>query len=279
MSLLLVLGPVLAQAQSASVRAWQQRLQVEVPLPVPMVELETVNPFVIPIDEPPAILGSTPPRKVDVRGTAVVAAYVDAKGECLGGVPLELPFSGLTTSVIEGLAGARFDAAVAGAAPQPSWVTLEIEIDGRVKEAEVFDQTLEAPDPSAPPVPAAGLEIAPSGSLRSLSFTPQAQLTKLAVPRRVSVRAPGREDQVAVRALVHFSADGRCDRYVPLELPSGLERWFSGFLASWRVQPARRDGEAVESWSVYSARIVFDMSGLDSGEVRVVRDREYDPSS
>lgn len=268
-----------ADAQSASARAWQQRLQLEIPLPVPLVALEAVNPFAVEIDEPPTLLQSTLPRKVDVAGTAVVAAYVDAKGESLGGVPLSLPFPGLTAPLVQGLTGARFDAAAAGPAPQASWVLLEINLEGRVKEASVLDPALEAPDPAAPPTPTQPSEMAPPGALRNLPFTPQAQLSRTAAPRRLSISAPARDDEIPVRALVHFTADGRCDRYVPLDLPAGLNPWLSAYLASWRVQPATRDGAAVDSWSLYSARLVLKLSGLDSTEVRVVRDREYRPDA
>jgi hypothetical protein len=179
--------------------------------------------------------------------------------------------------VIEGLAGARFDPAMAGAAPQASWVVLELDMEGRVKEAGVSDQSLEPPDPSAPPARTTPLEMAPPGRLRSLDFTSQDQLTQLAVPRRVSIKAPRRDDKVPMRALVHFTPEGRCDRFVPLELYPGLERWFSAFLATWKVQPATRAGEPVASWSVYSAMVTIELSGLDSGDVRVVRDRKYHP--
>jgi hypothetical protein len=66
-----------AAAQHTATRAWQQRLQVDVPLAVPLVELAAINPFAQPIDEPPRLLASAAPRKVDVSGAAVVAAYVD----------------------------------------------------------------------------------------------------------------------------------------------------------------------------------------------------------
>ena len=142
-----------ATAQSASSRAWQQRLEVEIPLPIPMVELESINPFTTNVDVPPVVLGSTAPRKVNVSGIASVAAFVDAKGECLGAVPLELPMPGLTSSLVEELTGSRFDAATAGNVPQSSWVVLEIVMEGKVKEAAVVDQVLEMPDPESPPVP------------------------------------------------------------------------------------------------------------------------------
>jgi hypothetical protein len=266
-----------AMAQSASSRAWQQRLEVEIPLPIPMVELESINPFTTDVDEPPVVLGSTAPRKVFVKGIATVAAFVDAKGECLGAVPLELPMPGLTSSLVQELTGSRFEPATAGNAPQPSWVVLEIAMEGKVKEAAVVDQVLEMPDPEAPPVPDKTVAMTPPGNLRNLKATPHAQLTTLAAPRRIRIRAPGREDEIHLRALVHITVEGRCDRFVPLDVYDGLNPWVSAFLATWRVQPATVDGVAKATWLVYSARLQMKLSGLDSTSSRVVRDREYSP--
>ena len=175
------------------------------------------------------------------------------------------------------LTGSRFEPALAGNAPQPSWVVLEIDMEGRVKEAEVLDQSLSTPDPSAPPVPSEPAAMAPPGNLRSLRVTPQAQLSTFAAPRRVRVSAPGREDELHLRALVHINENGRCDRFVPLEIYDGLSTWFSAFLASWSVQPATLDGTPQATWMIYSARVSMKLGGLDSGTVRVVRDREYTP--
>jgi hypothetical protein len=266
-----------AMAQSASSRAWQQRLEVEIPLPIPMVELVSINPFTTDVDEPPVVLGSTAPRKVFVKGIATVAAFVDAKGECLGAVPLELPMPGLTSSLVQELTGSRFEAATAGNAPQPSWVVLDIAMEGKVKEAAVVDQVLEMPDPEAPPVPDKTVAMTPPGNLRNLKATPHAQLTTLAAPRRIRIHAPGREDEIHLRALVHITEEGRCDRYVPLDVYAGLNPWLSAFLATWRVQPATVDGVATPTWLVYSARLQMKLSGLDSTSSRVVRDREYSP--
>ena len=266
-----------AMAQSASSRAWQQRLEVEIPLPIPMVKLESINPFTTDVDKPPVVLGSTPPRKVPVNGIATVAAFIDAKGECLGAVPLELPMPGLTSSLVQELTGSRFEAATAGNAPQPSWVVLEIAMEGKVKEAAVVDQVLEMPDPETPPVPDKTIAMTPPGNLRNLKATPHDQLTTLAAPRRIRIHAPGREDEIHLRALVHITEEGRCDRYVPLDVYDGLNPWLSAFLATWRVQPATVDGVAKASWLVYSARVQMKLSGLDSTGSRVVRDREYSP--
>ncbi len=272
-----VLVATTAAAQSASSRAWQQRMDVEIPLPVPMVELLPVNPFAIIVDETPKVLEASLPRKVDIRGAATVATFVDAKGVCLGAVPLELPVPGLTASLVEDLNGSRFDPAIAAGLPQPSWVVLEIGMEGKVKESEIVDQSLEMPDPKTPSVPYQPVAMKPPGSLSNLKATPQAQLTKLAAPRRIKVSAPGRDDEVHIRALLHVTENGRCDRYVPLELYDGLNPWFSGYLASWRMQPASREGEPVAVWVEYSARVRMKISGMSSTTSRVVRDYEYTP--
>ncbi len=275
---MLLIGTGSVAAQSASNRAWQQRLDLEIPLPVPLVELLPVNPFSVRVDETPTLVQSEVPRKVEARGTATVAAFVDAKGVCLGAVPLELPVPGLTASVVEDLSKTRFEPATAGNAPQPSWVVLAIGMEGRIKESQIIDQTLEMPDPARPPVPSPPVIMVPPGSLRDLNATPHAQLTSLPVPRRVKVNAPSREDEIYIHALIHVDEAGRCDRYVPLELYDSVDRWFSAFLASWRMQPATRDGEPVAVWVVYSGRVRMKLSGMSSTTARVVQDREYSPA-
>lgn len=273
-----VLVATTAAAQSASSRAWQQRMDVEIPLPVPLVELLPVNPFAITVDETPKVLQASAPRKVDIRGAATVATFVDAKGVCLGAVPLELPVPGLTASLVEDLNGSRFDPAIAGGLPQPSWVVLEIGMEGKIKESEIVDQSLEMPDPETPSIPNQPVAMKPPGNLRNLKATPHTQLTKLAAPRRIKVSAPGRDDEIHIRALLHITENGRCDRYVPLELYDGLNTWFSGFLASWKIQPASLDGTPVAVWVEYSARVRMKMSGISSTTSKVVRDREYTPA-
>ncbi len=268
----------MALAQSASSRAWQQRLELEIPLPVPLVELETINPFAVTVDETPTVLQSMTPRKVNIQGVAIVAAYVDAKGECLGAVPLELPVPGITSSLVEDLTGTKFDPATAGSAPQPSWVVVEIVLEGKVREATIVDQLLEMPDPAAPPVPTEPVAMTPPGTLRDLRATPHSQLSRLAAPRRIKVNAPARDNEAHLRAMVHVTENGRCDSFVPLELHEGLSTWFSGYLATWRLQPATRDGAPVAAWVVFSARVRLKLSALSSGNFRVARDREYDPA-
>jgi hypothetical protein len=266
-----------AAAQHPATRAWQQRLQVDVPLAVPLVELEAINPFAQPIDEPPRLLASAAPRKVDVSGAAVVAAYVNARGECLGGVPLELPFPGLTVRLGEELASSRFEPARSGPTAAPAWAVLEVTIAGRVKESAPAEPRLELPDPARPPVPQPPERVSPPGSLLRLPATPAPQLTTLALPRRVKLSAPAGEAEVAVSALIHVTSAGRCDRFVALELPSGLSQWLSAYLATWQLEPARRGGAPVDAWLLYTGRVLVSLSGLETTSARTLADRSYDP--
>jgi hypothetical protein len=266
-----------AAAEHPATRAWQQRLQMDIPLAVPQVDLVAVNPFALPIDSPPKLLSSAAPRKVDVSGPAVVAAYVDARGDCLGSVPLELPFPGLTAELVEELAGSRFEPARVAATAAPSWTVLEIMMEGRVKESEPAPPQLELPDPTRPPVPHPPDRVSPSGNLLRLPATPMTELTALATPRRIKVSAPGGEASVLINALVHVTDAGRCDRFVALQLPAGLSQWLSAYLATWRLEPATNDGAPVEAWIVYTGRVQMKLSGLQSAQIRTLTDRSYDP--
>lgn len=264
-------------AQNGTTRAWQQRIDVPIDLPVPIERLASANPFAITVDEAPRLLASTPPKKLDVSGQAVVAAYVNADGECLGAVPLELPFPGMTTTILEELKGVRFDPATKGEDDVGSWVVIALDISGRIKESTVASPTFELPDVAAPPEPAEPLKVVPSGRLLRAPWVPQASITTFASPRRLRVKAPAQETDIPVRALVHITPGGRCDRFVPLSLETGLHRWLSAYLATWRLDPATLNGEPHEAWVIYSARAHLRLSSLDSDGVLVLRDRTFEP--
>jgi hypothetical protein len=264
-------------AQEVASRAWQQRLHAEIPVPVPMVTLDPANPFATPVDSPPQLLGGTAPRKLTVSGRATVAAYVDTKGECRGVVPIDLPFPGLTSVLVNELREARFEPARSGSAPKPSWAVIAITMTGKVKESVVVDQAFELPDPSYPEEPKHPPRMSPSGNLANLPATPSDQLSAPATPRRLNIKVPGRDADVVLEALVHITAEGRCDQFVPLDVDPGFHGWLSAYLATWRVEPAMRHGSAVDCWVVYTARAQMKLSQLESSAFRAANDQSYDP--
>jgi hypothetical protein len=274
----LTLLAVSALADSPPSRAWQQRIDIEVPLPVPRVAVESANPFASLIDSVPRLLASDPPKKVPVSGQAIAAAYVDAKGECLGAVPLEVPFPGMTGAIVTGVSEGRFDPATSNERTRPSWVVIEMTVEGKVKEATVGSQHLALPDPIDPPEVISRAVPPPAGQLLQLPAAAPEELTSLALPKKLKARTSSSEQEVSAQALVHVTADGRCDRYVPIVLDSGLDRWFSAFLATWRLAPATYQGEPVDAWVVYTARFHMKLSSLEVTVYRAMTDRQFDPN-
>jgi hypothetical protein len=244
---------------------------------VPIVEIAARNPFARSLDRLPELVSSTPPRKFAVTGRAEVAAYVDAKGDCLGVVPLNVPFSRVTSTLVSEIEGGRYDAARIGKSTVPSWMVVHIGLEGRVKESSVVPTSLEVPDARRPPSPVVAEPLAPPGRLAGLPAKPPETLSVFASPKRLKVKIPGREAEVPIRALVHVTADGGCDSFVPLELDQGLHSWFSAYLATWRLQPGEVGGAPVDCWVVFTARARLELSSLQSTSVEVARGETYDP--
>lgn len=268
-----------AGASNHMIRAWQQRLKLELSLPVPRVELAAVNPFVAVVDELPGLLSSTLPTKLRISGGAVVAAYVNNRGECPGAVPLELPLPGLTSSLIDAAQKGRYEPAHSGDIPHSSWVVMEIGLESRVNKPVVIHQEFAFPDPQNPPDEIIPVLTPPSGQLLRRHAVPHEELTSLAKPKRIRFRAPAGERTISFQALVHISPEGRCDRYVPLLSNSGLDRWFSAYLATWSLDVPMNEGVPTEVWLVYTARIRLKFSSFSSTSFRVLRDRDYSPGS
>ncbi len=274
----IVLLALSASAQENRVRAWQQRLHVDEPLPVPILAVRAVNPFSVPLDVPPALGSATTPRKLRVSGVARVAAYADANGLCPGVVPLRLPFPALTEAIVEGFRKTRFRPALVGRTPRPAWVVLDVTLSGKIKDVILSGERLTLPSPGQPPVPTLEHQPYPPGRLRTLPAADPASVTMPPRPKKVRIRVPGRRLEVALRALVHIGTAGRCDRLVPLDVPSGLVGWLRAYLATWRVAPAQRSGQPVACWVVYHTRAIIKFSKLSATAVRVVPGVTFTPS-
>ncbi len=273
-----VLSASLVAAQQTPPRAWQQRLETEIPAPVPVVALEAANPFATEVDTTPRRRSAVAPSKVDTQGRAVAAAYVDARGECRGAVPLEVPYPGVAGPLMAELKAAKFDPAFAGADPTPSWAVVSVVVEGRVREAEIVSETLELPRADDPPREAVRAPATVPASLASLPATPNDRLTRPAELRRLRLRVPSGDAEVPVRALIHVTSDGRADRFVPLDLEPGLNDWMAAYLATWALEPATREGDAVDCWVLYSARARVHMGALTSSTFRVEAGQSFDPT-
>jgi len=278
LSCMLLLGAISAGAGSRP-RAWQERLQLEIPLPVPRVELAASNPFVAEIDGVPTFKSATPPEKIDVSGYARLAVYITNQGECRGAVPLELPFPGITSAILTAARDGKYEAAHSGDIPRSSWLVLDLGVKTRVKEGKILHQELALPDPHTPPEAIKAAIPPPSGQLLKMKAAPHEELSSLARPKRLRLRAPSGERTVSFQALVHITPEGRCDRYVPLLANTGLDRWFSAFLATWRLTRPMSGDQAHDAWLVYTARIRLKFSSFSSSSFRLSGDQDYIPQS
>jgi len=258
-------------------RAWQQRLHIGVDLPVPILELNPANPFSSEVDTLPVLRSAVPPRKLEISGIAEVAVYVDAKGYCQGTVPLSSPFPGVPQALVGECSSSRYEPARSGKTARPSWVVLKIGLSGKVKESTILNQKISLPDPSTPPEPVSRVMTYSAGQAGQLPASSHAELTSLASPKRLSARIPSREITVPINALVHVTKEGRCDSFVPLEVDSGFHSWLSAFLATWQLEPATRNGSAVDCWIVVTARSQMNMGTLEQAGFKVLANQEYDP--
>jgi len=208
----------------------------------------------------------------------VVAAYVNHQGECKGAVPLEIPFPGMVASLMSGVQDGKWNAALSGDISRSSWSVVEINLESRVKEATVISQEFAFPDPQTPPAAVTPALPPPSERLLKLPASPHSELSSLAVPRKLKIHASSGARTVSFLALLHITPEGSCDRYVPLIPNTGLKRWFSAYLASFRMSPPLDGGEAAEAWLVYTARIRLNFSSFSSTSFRVLSDQEYPPA-
>jgi len=276
---MLILLPALAMAQQSGQRAWQQRLDVAIPMSVPAVAVDPANPFAAEVDTAPKLLNAIPPARIQLAGRVRVAAYVDSGGQCQGAVPLELPFPGMTQDLIRSLMKTRFEPARAAGSPVPAWTVLQLTLAGKLKASAAVERHLELPSPANPPRRQDAQTLYPAGRLASLPANDPSTLTSFATPRRLKVRISGQEAETAVHAMVHVTESGACDRFVPLEVEDGLVPWLSAYLATWKLQPAERDGKPVPCWIEYTGRVHLKMGGLRSTTVRVLTTEHFDPEA
>lgn len=261
---LLVTGPALAQ------RPWEQRVDVPVQVPVALPTIPPTNPFHSPVDAPPKVLET--PLEKGFEGVFPVAAgvYVDAKGICQRVVVTAAALPGLTAAVSSELAETRFDPALLGGTAVPVWVTVTMDVRGRISRGAWLGLRGSLPDPAAPPQEAAAN--APAFERRDwqLPATPTDALDKLPLPRRFKVRTGSLAFAKAVSLLLEVASDGRCSRVVFLDCPEGLRGWLLASAAGWTFRPALRGGAPVPAWLLLEGELSVETSSLGADALRIV---------
>lgn len=266
---LLLAAPVLAQ------RPWEQRVNIPVQVPVEMPAVPPSNPFHTTVDTPPAVVETPLERGFDGVFPVAAGVYVDAKGSCQRVVVTAAALPGVTAPVVAELAETRFNPALLGGTPVPTWVTVTMDLRGRISRGAWLRLRSSLPDPAAPPLEAAASPPAFERRDRQLPATPADALDQLPVPRRFRLRTGSLIFAAAVSLLAEVDSDGHCRRLVFLNCPSGLRDWLLASAAGWGFHPAVRGGTHIPAWLLLEGELTVETSNLGAEALRVVGESPF----
>lgn len=265
----------LAALPSAAQKPWELRVDVPVGVPVELPRVPLTNPFAGRLATQPVVLTSPFAEKTPLRVTAVAAVYIDAVGTCRRIVFTALPLPGLTDDLKARLAETEFAPAKMLGAAVPTWVTVAVDLEGRLDDATAKRVTLVPPDPTVPPVPDVPPTPAPDARDLQLPATPAGQLDQAPMARRFRVKVSGQELAQRIRMMVEVDASGRAARVVFLSCPEGLRPWLLASLSNWTFQPGQDAHGPVAAWGLVEADLTIKLGALRSDALRIIRRSEY----
>ncbi len=262
-------------APAAAQRPWELKVDLAVPLPVELPAVPALNPFASAVSTPPIQAATPLDEKAPVRLPVSASVYIDASGKCRRAVFTGLPLPGLAPELVETLTDTSFNPGRSAGSAVPTWVTVGLDLAGRIDEGRVVRVVTARPDPAVPPIPESEPRPVPEATDLQLAAVPAAQLDEAPSPRRFHVRVPGRTWRQSVRLLAEVTPAGRCSRVVFLSCPEGLRPWLLRSLASWTFQPAGGAEGPVAAWTRVDAELEVKMSSLRAEALRVSRTSAY----
>ena len=262
---------LIAAVPAAAQRPWEERVDIALPVPVELPSIPPSNPFALAVDTVATAVRT--PLAEEFAGTFPVTAagYVDAEGECRRVVVTVAPLPGLAAVVTTEVGKTRFNPGLLMGTSVPTWVTMAIDLAGRIEEGSVTRIQSVAPDPAAPPTLEPRAFAGPDARDLQLPATSVENLEKLPSPKRFRIRADGLDFRQNVRLLAEIGERGNCARVIFLSCPEGLRGWLVASLAEWTFQPAARAGQAVSAWVIVEAELLVQTSTLRADSVRIVR--------
>jgi len=265
---LLLLSAAVTGAQTP--KPWEQRVDLDVAVPVELPALPTINPFARPLLVQPAPAATPLLAKYTLTASARGSAYIDAQGVCrrVALTALPLPFAG--EPIQQAFREGEFTPGRAGSGPAATWWPFTLELTGRIKEGTVVRVQPAQPPPAELPVPEA-TTTAPPAADPSLPATPIEQLGQPPTVKRLRARVDGRDWQQKVQLLAEVSTDGRCTRVVFLACPEGLRSWLLASLASWTFRPGEDNAGPVPAWVRLDADLQVSIGSLEAGTPRLSR--------
>jgi hypothetical protein len=262
---LLLAAPTLAQ------KPWEQRVDLDVTVPVELPALPTINPFARPLLVQPAPIATPLVAKFTVAASARGSAYIDGQGMCrrVSFAALPLPYVGdpLQSAFREG----EFIAGRTTGGPAATWWPFAVDLTGRIKEGTVVRVVPAPPPPAELPAPEGAVAIVAPPAEPGMPATPLEQLAQPPTAKRFRARIDSRDWTQKVRLLAEVAPDGRCARVVFLSCPEGLRRWLLASLASWTFRPGEDNAGPVTAWVQLDVDLGLSVGSFESGIPRLNR--------
>ena len=272
---LIVLAMVLLAAPVLAQKPWEQRVDLPVGVPIELPAVPPTNPFAAALVSPPAV-NVTPLRdKFTDTFVAQAAAYIDAEGVCRRVVFTRLPWPGLGADLQQAIMETTFTPARARGTPVPVWMSLAIDLRGRVDRGRVVRAQGLRPDPAVPPVPETAAAPVPDAHDLSLPATATDQVEQLPTPKRFRARIDGKTWSQGVKLLAQIGPDGHCQRVVFLAWPEGLRNWLLTSMGAWQFRPAQGKDGPTGAWVQLEGEIEVELGDLASDAMRVTRQSSY----
>lgn len=257
---------------AAAQKPWEQRIDLPVSVPLEVPSIPSLNPFAAALVAPPQVKQSVMRERFVDTFTAQGAALIDPNGACRRMVLLRLPWLALGPDLQASLVETRFTPAKWQGSPTATWLSVSIDLKGRVESGRVSRLIGTAPDPATPPRP--DPVVTPLPDVRDLAepATPSEKLDQLPTPKRFRARIDGRSWRQRVHLLAEVSPAGRCVRVVFLSCPDGLRNWIRASLSGWSFLPAQGSDGPTTAWLDIDADIEVEMGDLKAEALRVSRE-------
>ncbi len=260
-------------------KPWERKVQLPVPVPMALPDVQPTNPFFRPLRALPQ--PKQTPLREDFPVTVPVsfAVYLSRWGECLRAQPLTNPLPGVLEPVRQALSETSFTPAKAFGQPTPLWLDVGLELRGEVKEGRLGQ--LQVVAPNAAETPQLEHLPLPPPDLRDkqLPATPLDRLSAWPVPKRFAAKVPGRELRQALKLLAEVGADGKVKRVVFLLCPEGLRSWVLASAASWLFSPPQGEAGPESAWVLLTGTLEVRMGTLRAEGLRIGRTSSYPPGS
>jgi hypothetical protein len=262
---LLLAAPTLAQ------KAWEQRVDLDVTVPVELPALPTINPFARPLLVQPAPVATPLAAKFTVVASTHGTAYIDGQGVCRRVLFAALPLPYVGEPLQQAFREGEFIAARTTGGPAATWWPFALELTGRIKEGTVIRVVPAPPPPAELPVPEGAAAIVAPTAEPGMPATPLEQLAQPPTAKRFRARIDGRDWTQKVRLLAEVSPEGRCSRLVFLSCPDGLRRWLLASLASWTFRPGEDHAGPATAWVQLDVDLGLSVGSFEGGTPRLSR--------